>query len=805
MEKTSAKKQRTDFAFFLNRLLHPRHWSLRTRLVYTTGAILFTGALLTLGSIFYTLDTSAKDSIHHILDDYEHLFRQQLEKQLEVNLSIAAQLASFPEILRAMDSGSDIFLSNSVNTIATNLMRLGQPLPPTQFFSTESTPVFNTLSGNKLADIHRNDFKLIELVEKEQQPLQGVQILYNGPVLSAVVPTFFEKKLVGSIEISTSFEKLFKSLNRSSGYGMSVLIEKKLAKQFLKTKKYKTTENFLIFHNFGTTKIEEVDVTNTSLPYNQTGSYFSKTIPLTDHQNQGFGKVILFYDGSVILDKARSTIIIISCMTLVGVAVLSFSLYWNANRIRRFFKQMRKILIASHFNDFSEGFDISTVHCLEVLQCGHKECPIYKDPTRICYLETGDEAISPKWRASCVFLNKYEKCVNCPVYKMHHGDEITEMQHVINTMMRLWGDFLGSVGKLLSDVFREDSRNMPSLDGVSGYLSQIADLTKYSHDLQGVYNDEEVYRQLQWIFETKFNFGHFTLLQVNPSENKMEPVINKIDLSESHLDVFFDCQLCRCMRVAEDIISFNNPHICPYFGINTQTHVRCCLPMVMGGRVGAVFTFVVEKQEWGQRQHDISIIKKYLDETAPILSSLRLLQISKEQALKDPLTKCHNRRFMDEYLAQFERLNQRKQRKIGFIMADLDHFKMVNDEFGHLAGDDVLKQLAEIIRNTIRKSDVLIRYGGEEFLIMLMEIEQEGITVDVAEKIRVAVEEAKLSLSSGGFLKKTLSMGVAEYPQDGEQLYQVIKYADVALYQAKLQGRNRVLNFKPEMWETEEY
>lgn len=803
MDKTPSQKYTADLNYFFNRLIHPKHWSLRTRLVYTTGAILIAGALLTLASVSYTLDKSAKSSIYQILDDYEHLFRQQLEKQLDTNLSIAAQLASSVEVTKALNSDSNIYLANSVSTITSSLRQLGHPLPPTQFFGTETNPIYSSVSSNKLADINRNNYSFAAYVEKNRQALKGIQLLHNGPFLTAGAPAFFEDQLVGSVETSTSFEELFKSLNRTSGYGMSILIDKKIQKSFPHLHNISSVGNYWILHNLGPTKITAFKLTEND--YSRINTYFTKTVELKDYQNKAIGKIVLFYDGASILRSSHSTILTISLMSFLGVILLSLSLYWNVNRIRVFFKQMRKVLIASHSNDFSEGFDISTVHCLDILQCGHKECPIHKDPTRVCYLETGDEAISPKLRGSCIFLNKYDKCANCPVYKMHHGDELVEMQHVINTMMRLWGDFLGSVGKLLSDVFREDSAKIVSLDGVSAYLAQIAQLTKYSHDLQGVYNEEEVYRQLEWVFETKFNFGHFTLLQVNASENKMEPVIKGTDLNDSHLDVFFDCQLCRCMRVSEDVVSFNNPHLCPYFGIDAQTHVRCCLPMVMGGRVGAVFTFVVERPEWEQRQHDISIIKKYLDETAPILSSLRLLQVSKEQALKDPLTGCHNRRFMDEYLAQFERLNQRQQRKIGFIMADLDHFKMVNDEFGHLAGDDILKQLADIIRQTVRNSDVLIRYGGEEFLIMLMEIEQDGITTEVAEKIRLAVETAKLKLPTGGFLKKTVSMGVAEFPLDGEQLYQVIKYADVALYQAKQKGRNKVLKFTPEMWETEEY
>ncbi|MGL1931009.1 MAG: diguanylate cyclase [Desulfotalea sp.] len=792
----------------LIRISQPKNWSLRTRLVYTTGAILVLGALITLGSISITLNKSAEESILDKLDSFEHLLQRQSNEILTKDLTIAAQLASTDKITFALQSKNRTELRESVSPISATVRKAtGSSFPPTQFFGNNAEPLFHSMSTNPLGDSKRTKFLMTQEVETQQQAISGTQLLPSGLYLSATVPVFILDDLVGSIETSTSYEEVFKTLNVKAGMGMTVLIHSAHGEIKNNLKQYDSFQNHTVLLNLGTTNITDFDesLILSKSPYQSRGNLFTKTLELQDFRNKSIGKIVLFYDGTTTLAKSKTTIIALSLMTFIGVLCLSLSLYWNVNRIKKFFKQMRKVLIASHSNDFSERIDITTIHCLDVLNCGHKECPVYNDPTRVCYLETGDEAISPKFRNSCIFLNKYTSCKNCPVYKMHHGDELMEMHHVVNTMMRLWSDFLGSVGTLLSDVFRSDTGTIPSLDGVSGYLTQMARLTSYGHDLQGVYNEDEVYQQLEWIFETEFNLARFNLFKINTSENKMEPVLNRVGQIETNIDVLFNCELCRCKRVAEDVISDNSPFLCPYFGIDTNTHVRCCLPMVMGGQVGAVFTFIVEKPEWKQKKTDIGIMKKYLDETAPILSSLRLLQASKEQALKDPLTKCHNRRFMDEYLAQFEKLNERQRKKIGFIMADLDHFKMVNDEFGHLAGDDVLKQLADIIRKTIRKSDILIRYGGEEFLILLLEIEQDGVSYDIAEKIRVAVEEAKLTLPSGGSIKKTLSMGVAEHPVDGDQLYQVIKYADVALYQAKSQGRNKVLRFTKEMWKTEDY
>jgi len=137
-------------------------------------------------------------------------------------------------------------------------------------------------------------------------------------------------------------------------------------------------------------------------------------------------------------------------------------------------------------------------------------------------------------------------------------------------------------------------------------------------------------------------------------------------------------------------------------------------------------------------------------------------------------------------------------------MADLDFFKQVNDQYGHQAGDQVLRQAAQIIRRTLRESDLLVRYGGEEFLILLHD-PPEGGALHAGEKIRQAMEGTLLNLPDGQQLAKTMSLGLAEFPEHGDTLYKVIKFADVALYEAKNTGRNRVVRFEASMWKETSY
>jgi diguanylate cyclase (GGDEF)-like protein len=127
---------------------------------------------------------------------------------------------------------------------------------------------------------------------------------------------------------------------------------------------------------------------------------------------------------------------------------------------------------------------------------------------------------------------------------------------------------------------------------------------------------------------------------------------------------------------------------------------------------------------------------------------------------------------------------------------------MVNDTYGHDAGDSVLKGLSKVLRQSVRASDLVIRYGGEEFLIILVNAVGEPAD-QVAEKIRASVEQMETQVGATT-LRKTISIGVADFPSDSDTFWQAVKFADVALYQAKENGRNRVVRFASDMWENKQ-
>jgi diguanylate cyclase (GGDEF)-like protein len=168
----------------------------------------------------------------------------------------------------------------------------------------------------------------------------------------------------------------------------------------------------------------------------------------------------------------------------------------------------------------------------------------------------------------------------------------------------------------------------------------------------------------------------------------------------------------------------------------------------------------------------------------------RLQENLRKQALRDPLTGLYNRRYLSEAIEREISTAKREEKDLSVIAIDLDHFKDVNDTFGHQVGDQYLIIFAALLRSRIRKSDIACRYGGEEFLLVLPGISLED-AVKRSEEIRR--EYANTTLPGRGINKKvTISIGIATYPLHGKESEDIIVKADKALYMSKENGRNRV-------------
>jgi len=170
-----------------------------------------------------------------------------------------------------------------------------------------------------------------------------------------------------------------------------------------------------------------------------------------------------------------------------------------------------------------------------------------------------------------------------------------------------------------------------------------------------------------------------------------------------------------------------------------------------------------------------------------------VLETLSKQATHDPLTGLFNRRYLDQILYGEIAHALQSGSLVGILMADVDHFKQINDKYGHKAGDLMLQALGDLMKKCVRLADIVCRYGGEEFVIV-MPGASEATVSKCAEEIRSRFQELRV-VSENKEIQATLSLGAAIYPLHGSSVDEVFVHADRAMYQAKQGGRNRVVIF----------
>ncbi|SDT29248.1 diguanylate cyclase (GGDEF) domain-containing protein [Friedmanniella luteola] len=210
-----------------------------------------------------------------------------------------------------------------------------------------------------------------------------------------------------------------------------------------------------------------------------------------------------------------------------------------------------------------------------------------------------------------------------------------------------------------------------------------------------------------------------------------------------------------------------------------------CTPLTVGGEViGAVLVGQVAAFDAATRER----VRDSVGQAAPVLANLRNLALAEQRAATDSLTGLPNKRMVGDALKRLLAAATRSSTPLTLLMLDLDHFRAINERFGHPVGDQALANVGAALRSTLREGDFAGRNGGEEFMIALPDTDLEGGVV-AAEKIRAAVAQVTMP---GVDLKVTASIGVAAYPQHATSADRLERSADSALYVAKRSGRNRV-------------
>jgi diguanylate cyclase (GGDEF)-like protein len=222
------------------------------------------------------------------------------------------------------------------------------------------------------------------------------------------------------------------------------------------------------------------------------------------------------------------------------------------------------------------------------------------------------------------------------------------------------------------------------------------------------------------------------------------------------------------------------------------------VPMVHRDSLLGVLNFERPEKD-GFLAEELEFLSAVADQAAMAVKNARLHEQTVELSITDPLTGVPNRRHLFARLEMEIARANRFGNQVSFLMVDIDHFKHLNDAAGHRAGDQVLRQVCDLMRVQVRRVDTLARYGGEEFVLILPQVTK-AEALEVAEKLRRAVEEAPLEhgrVQPGGHV--TISVGVANLPVDSTEQNRLVDCADSALYASKRGGRNRVTGYAPGM------
>ncbi len=229
---------------------------------------------------------------------------------------------------------------------------------------------------------------------------------------------------------------------------------------------------------------------------------------------------------------------------------------------------------------------------------------------------------------------------------------------------------------------------------------------------------------------------------------------------------------------------------CPIKSLTEGGDSYLCLPMVVGGStIGVIHLDSLHEAYWSEERTELA--RGFVDYAAPILQNVRYFKQLQQRAIQDELTGLYNRRFLEGHFQKQLAMASRYEQPLAVLMLDIDLFKTINDRFGHDAGDRVLRSFSVNLSQTIRASDVVARWGGEEFVVILPSTIGHAAKA-LAEKIRKSIEALSFEEQVPGLDGITVSIGTAAYPDDGTTEELLLKSADLALYRAKQRGRNRV-------------
>ena len=396
--------------------------------------------------------------------------------------------------------------------------------------------------------------------------------------------------------------------------------------------------------------------------------------------------------------------------------------------------------------------------------------------------------------------NGLEMCV-----RTAHGGEPRWMLAAGGPLLNQRGEKRGGVVFLreITDRKKADERLTLALQGSEALARESVELSDLGDSLQSCLTVEEAFKMSGNILSGMFGHRPGALCILNSSRDLLEAVATWDNCSTT--EPVFHPDDCWALRRGKPYGGPGSPLGCAHVHVPGGSANYLCVPLVAQGeslgvlyientaRIPAVFSSPEsEFEEATLRRRSAAVAER----VSLALANLKLRELLRNQSIRDPLTGLYNRRYLEESLHRELNRASRSGRTVSMVMIDLDHFKHFNDTFGHQVGDILLREFAGIVKSRVRAGDLACRFGGEEFSLILAEVDPEG-ALKCVEGIREAIKHLSLHHRGQTLGTVTISAGVATYPLHGDNSEELTRAADEALYQAKKTGRDRICIFDP--------
>jgi diguanylate cyclase (GGDEF)-like protein/PAS domain S-box-containing protein len=255
----------------------------------------------------------------------------------------------------------------------------------------------------------------------------------------------------------------------------------------------------------------------------------------------------------------------------------------------------------------------------------------------------------------------------------------------------------------------------------------------------------------------------------------------------------FEPNFCWALRTGHPHLVVSGDTTAPCAHAAGVTDSYLCIPILAQGETLGILHVQATPEAPALGDAEISLKTTFAAQVGLSITNIRLREALRTQSIKDPLTGLHNRRYLEEMMERETRRAVRAEHGLGMLILDLDHFKKFNDTYGHDAGDTVLRETAVLLAKSVRAEDIVCRFGGEEFVIILPMADLKASQAR-GERIRSKIRELTVLHQGQSLGMITVSVGVAALPLHGTLPAELLAAADAALYRAKREGRDRVVS-----------